>query len=58
MKAIIDTCVIVDVLQKREPFCSSAMDIFIAVSNKLFTGVITAKAPTDIYYLLHSFFSQ
>lgn len=52
MKAVIDTCVIVDALQKREPFCGAAMDIFIAVSNRLFTGVITAKAATDIYYLL------
>lgn len=52
MRAVIDTCVIVDALQKREPFCGAAMDIFLAVSNRLFTGVVTAKAATDIYYLL------
>ncbi|MCM1167967.1 MAG: PIN domain-containing protein [Lachnospiraceae bacterium] len=52
MRAIIDTCVIVDALQKREPFCGAAMDIFLAASNRLFTGVITAKAATDIYYIV------
>ena len=33
MKAVIDTCIIIDALQKREPFCNAAMDIFMAVSN-------------------------
>ena len=31
MKALIDTCVIVDVLQKREPFYQDAMDIVLFV---------------------------
>lgn len=52
MRAVVDTCVIVDALQKREPFCGAAMDIFLAVSNRLFTGVMTAKVATDIYYIL------
>ena len=29
MKALIDTCVIVDVLQSREPFCKAANHLFI-----------------------------
>lgn len=52
MKALIDTCVIVDVLQKREPFYKSAMDIVLAVSNRRCLGVLTAKSVTDIYYIL------
>ncbi len=40
MKALIDTCVIVDVLQKREPFYKSAMDIVLAVSNRRCLGVL------------------
>lgn len=53
MKALIDTCIVIDVLQKREPFCNAAMDIFLAVSNRRFTGVLTAKSITDIHYILH-----
>ena len=53
MKALIDTCIVIDVLQKREPFCNAAMDIFLAVSNRRFIGVLTAKSITDIYYILH-----
>lgn len=53
MKALVDTCIVIDVLQKREPFCNAAMDIFLAVSNRQFTGVLTAKSITDIHYILH-----
>lgn len=51
MTAVIDTCVIIDVLQKREPFWQSAFDIFAAAELGRFTGVITAKSSADIYYL-------
>lgn len=52
MKVLLDTCVVVDVLQKREPFYQNAMDIFLAVSNRELDGVLTAKSLTDIYYIL------
>lgn len=52
MKALIDTCVIVDILQKREPFCHAAMEILLSVSNRKCAGILTAKAITDIYYIL------
>lgn len=55
MKALIDTCVIVDVLQSREPFCEKAQALFIAAANNQFTGCITAKSATDIYYLTHRY---
>lgn len=51
--AMLDTCVIIDALQKREPFWKDAERIFIAAANEKFTGVIAAKAVTDIYYLHH-----
>lgn len=53
MRALLDTCVIVDALQNREPFCKDVQDIFLAAANNLFVGCITAKASTDIYYLMH-----
>lgn len=52
MKALIDTCIIVDVLQKREPFYDKAMEIVLAVSNRQYLGILTAKSITDIYYIL------
>lgn len=56
MKAIIDTCIIVDVLQKREKFFEDSYSVFIAVANQLFEGVICASAVTDIYYIMHRHF--
>ena len=55
MRALIDTCVIVDALQNREPFCKDAQDLFLAAASDLFVGCITAKASTDIYYLMHRY---
>lgn len=52
MTAVIDTCVIIDVLQDRKPFSESAMEILLAVSNRELSGVLTAKAITDIFYIL------
>lgn len=53
MMAVIDTCVIVDALQSREPFCKDAQSIFLLCANRQFEGFLTAKAMTDIYYLTH-----
>ena len=53
MKVLIDTCVAIDFLQKREPYHKDAYRIFHAAATNLFTGCITAKAATDIYYLMH-----
>ena len=55
MIALIDTCVIVDALQSREPFAKDAQDIFLNAANNRFVGCITAKSLTDIYYLMHRF---
>lgn len=53
MTALIDTCVIIDALQSREPFVSDAQAIFLNVANQQFNGYITANSVTDIYYLTH-----
>ena len=55
MRAIIDTCVVIDALQNREPFCADAQRVFLAVANRRVEGSITAKAVTDIYYLMHRY---
>ena len=53
MKALIDTCIIIDALQNREPFAADAQAIFLAAANKQFDGFLTANCMTDIYYLTH-----
>ncbi len=53
MRVILDTCIIMDTLQNREPFAEDAKNIVHATANKWFTGCITAKSSIDIYYLTH-----
>ncbi len=53
MKALLDTCVVVDLLQKREPFFKDARGIFLCIANHRLDGFVSAKALTDIYYLMH-----
>ena len=50
MRATIDTNVIVDVLQKREPWFEAGSKIFIAIANRQITGCITAKQAADIHF--------
>ena len=50
MKALLDTNIIVDVLQHRDPWFEAGQKIFYAVANNQITGCITAKESADIYY--------
>ena len=53
MNALLDTCIVMDFLQSREPFAQNAKKIMQAAAMELFSGFITAKSATDIYYLTH-----
>lgn len=53
MRILLDTCVIMDAVQNRAPFADAAKKIFREAAMNRFTGCITAKASTDIYYLTH-----
>lgn len=55
MRALLDTCVLLDAMQDREPFSRPAQEIFLCAANDRFRGCITAKAATDIYYLMHRY---
>ncbi len=50
MRAVIDTNVILDVLQQREPWCRSGQAVFLAAANKQITGCFTAKQAADIHF--------
>ncbi|MCD7959630.1 MAG: PIN domain-containing protein [Ruminococcus sp.] len=51
MNALIDTYVIMDFLQKRQPFYDDALAIFRFAATEKFDGYITAKSVADIHYL-------
>ena len=51
--ALFDTCIVMDVLQKREPFFDDAHKLFLAVANRRIKGCLTAKSILDIFYLFH-----
>ena len=55
MRALLDTCIIIDALQSREPFSNDAQTIFLLAANQQFVGCITAKSSTDVYYLMHRY---
>lgn len=53
MNALIDTCVIMDFLQSREPFYKDALAVLRFAAAEGFDGFITAKSAADIHYLTH-----
>ena len=53
MTVLIDTCIVIDLLQKREPFFENARNIFLLAANHGIEGCISAKAVLDIYYITH-----
>lgn len=53
MRVLLDTCIVMDAIQNREPFAVPAQDIFRRAAANWFVGCLTAKSLTDIYYLTH-----
>ena len=58
MRVLIDTNVIIDVLQNREPWCAAGKEIFLTIANKQITGCITAKQIADIHYFSRKQFKE
>ena len=55
MKALLDTCILIDALQAREPFFDDAENLLIADANDEYEGYMTAKTIMDIYYIIHRY---
>ncbi|MCL2649283.1 MAG: PIN domain-containing protein [Phycisphaerales bacterium] len=51
MTVLLDTNVIMDALQERQPFDVEAKEILLRAQNAEFTCYFTANAVTDIFYL-------
>ena len=56
MKYLIDTCVVIDVLQKREPFFDLSYQVLSRLSKNNADIFLTAKTLMDIHYLMRKFF--
>ena len=50
MRFLIDTNVVVDVLQNREPMAEHGRKIFLAAARQQFVGCITAKEVADLHF--------
>ena len=51
MTVLLDTNVIMDALQERQPFDAEAKEILLRAQNGEFSCCFTANAATDIFYL-------
>ena len=52
MRVLIDTNVILDFLQKREPFYESAAKIIVSCREQIIQGCISAQSIADMFYIL------
>ena len=55
MRALLDTCVILDALENRKPFDEDAQQIILLIAGNMMEGYISATSITDIYYLYRKF---
>ena len=50
MKVLLDTNIMVDVLQRREPWFEDGAYVFRAVANNVVTGCLTTKQIADLHF--------
>ena len=55
MNVLFDTCIVIDALQSRQPFAEEAQTLFLLSATHQINGFLTAKACTDIYYLMRHY---
>lgn len=56
MKVLLDTNVVLDVLQRREPWFNDGSAIFYAVATRQLAGCLTAKQIADIHFFARKLF--
>lgn len=55
MNVLLDTCIIIDALQKRKPFYKYAETIFLDAALNKHKFFVAANSITDIYYLMRKY---
>ena len=58
MRVLLDTNVILDVLQKRDPWFESGRRLFLAIANNRIQGCFTAKQAADIHFFSRKQFKE
>ena len=53
---MIDTCIVIDYLENRGPAWADETEALLSLDENQCTLCITAKAITDLFYILHRFF--
>jgi predicted nucleic acid-binding protein len=53
MKVYFDTNIVIDILQKREPFFDTSLEVLTRVSKGYAKGIIGANAIVDIFYVIN-----
>lgn len=56
MRILIDTNIIIDILEKREPYFEESYKVLRKCLEEGIECLVTASAATDIFYLLRKFF--
>jgi predicted nucleic acid-binding protein len=51
MKVLLDTNVLLDIVERREPFFSNSFEVFMKSARREIDAVIGASSVTDIYYV-------
>jgi predicted nucleic acid-binding protein len=51
MKVLLDTNVLLDIVEKREPFFSDSYQVFMKSATKEIDAIIGASSVTDIFYI-------
>jgi len=51
MKVILDTNILIDIIEKREPYFSASYQVFMKSATKEIDAIIGASSVTDIYYI-------
>jgi predicted nucleic acid-binding protein len=52
MKVYFDTNVVIDVLERRQPFFKDSSAVFLMATDRVIEGIICASAITDLYYIV------
>jgi predicted nucleic acid-binding protein len=58
MKVLLDTNIILDVILKRSPFLTSAIEILRLSDSGKIESYITSNSITDIFYVLRKYFNK
>lgn len=58
MRVLVDTNILLDLLQQREPFYNDALNLCISVINGEIEGYLSAGQITDLHYILRRELSE